>query len=62
MTSWLKKTEPAKNEKKIEPPIQTAALNNPIKRSNPATQRVNETGDALPSVVCDGLRGCCDFR
>ncbi len=52
MTSGLKKTEPAKNEKKIEPPIQTAALNNPIKRSNPATQRVNETGDALPSVVC----------
>ena len=62
MTSGLKKTEPAKNEKKIEPPIQTAALNNPIKRSNPATQRVNETGDALPSVVCGGLKGCCDFR
>ena len=62
MTSWLKKTEPAKNEKKIEPPIQTAALNNPIKRSNPTTQRVNETGDALPSVVCIGLRGRGNFR
>ena len=62
MTSGLKKTEPAKNEKKSEPPIQTAALNNPIKRSNSATQRVNETGDALPSVVCDGFKGCRVFR
>tara|TARA_B100000029_G_scaffold325273_2_gene317798 strand:- start:2775 stop:3008 length:234 start_codon:yes stop_codon:yes gene_type:complete len=52
LTSGLKKTEPAKNEKKTDPPTHMAALKIPMNRINLSTRRFNENNSHLPSVVC----------
>ena len=62
VTSGLKKTDPARNEKKREPPAQTAILKIPKNRINPATGRFNETSRNLPSVVSLHFANLCIFR